>query len=27
VNDDFGSLNSRIRARFSGIALGLDVMF
>jgi hypothetical protein len=27
ANDGFGSFNSRIRARFSGLALGLDVMF
>jgi len=26
-DDDFGSLNSEIRARFSGISLGLDVAF
>jgi len=27
ANDAFGSINSRIRARFSGVALGLDLMF
>ena len=27
ASDDFGSFNSRIRARFSGLSLGLDVMF
>lgn len=27
ANDGFGSFNSRIRARFSGLSVGLDLMF